>query len=101
MNSNGNENSADQLREVVGRAEQLLGSIGASGDAAVAELRRRAKSTVRSAKERLNVAQGQARDLADDAVKSTDAYVQANPWTAIAIAAAVGVVVGALVSRRI
>lgn len=33
-------------------------------------------------------------------VKATDEYVQENPWKAIGISAAVGVLVGALISRR-
>jgi len=32
--------------------------------------------------------------------KATDVYVQENPWKAIGISAAVGVLVGALISRR-
>ena len=33
-------------------------------------------------------------------VKATDEYVQENPWKAIGISAAIGVLVGALISRR-
>ena len=33
-------------------------------------------------------------------VKATDEYVQENPWKAIGISTAVGVLVGALISRR-
>jgi ElaB/YqjD/DUF883 family membrane-anchored ribosome-binding protein len=33
-------------------------------------------------------------------VKATDDYVQENPWKAIGISAAIGVLVGALISRR-
>ena len=33
-------------------------------------------------------------------VKATDDYVQENPWKAIGISAAVGVLIGALISRR-
>jgi ElaB/YqjD/DUF883 family membrane-anchored ribosome-binding protein len=33
-------------------------------------------------------------------VKATDEYVQENPWKAIGISAAVGVLIGALISRR-
>jgi ElaB/YqjD/DUF883 family membrane-anchored ribosome-binding protein len=32
--------------------------------------------------------------------KATDVYVTENPWKAIGISAAVGVLVGALISRR-
>lgn len=33
-------------------------------------------------------------------VKATDDYVQENPWKAIGISATIGVLVGALISRR-
>jgi ElaB/YqjD/DUF883 family membrane-anchored ribosome-binding protein len=34
------------------------------------------------------------------AAKATDEYVQENPWKAIGVGAAVGVIVGMLISRR-
>jgi ElaB/YqjD/DUF883 family membrane-anchored ribosome-binding protein len=37
---------------------------------------------------------------AKDAGKVADNYVHDNPWTAIGIAAGVGVVLGMLISRR-
>ena len=39
-------------------------------------------------------------DRAKDAAKATDDYVHENPWQAIGIAAAVGLVAGLLMSRR-
>lgn len=100
INKNGTANPADQLREIVGKAETLLATLGDDGDAAIAQLRERVKSTIRTATERLGSMQNQAQDLAVNGARRTDAYVHTNPWIAVGVAAAVGAVVGALVSRR-
>jgi ElaB/YqjD/DUF883 family membrane-anchored ribosome-binding protein len=101
VNTNGTAGPADQLREIVGKAEELLGSLGDGGDAAVAQLRQRVQSTIQDAKVKLGNLQTQARDMADKAVTGTDSYVRGNPWIAVGVAAAIGAMLGALVSRRI
>lgn len=98
---NGTAQPSDQLREMVGKAEELLGTLADDGKAGVGELRQRVKKTLQNAKAKLGDLQTQANGMADQAVTTTDDYVRDNPWTAVAIAAAAGVVLGALVSRRI
>jgi ElaB/YqjD/DUF883 family membrane-anchored ribosome-binding protein len=44
--------------------------------------------------------QGDAVDRARDAARATDDYVHDNPWQAVGAAAAVGFVVGMLMTRR-
>jgi ElaB/YqjD/DUF883 family membrane-anchored ribosome-binding protein len=39
-------------------------------------------------------------DQARDAARATDDYVHDNPWQAIGVAAAVGFLVGLVISRR-
>lgn len=99
-NGYGSAKPADQLRELVTKAEELLSTLGDSGDAALADLRGRVNATVLKAKTKLTDLQAQAQDMASHGVQSTDAYVRDNPWVSVGIAAAVGAVVGALVSRR-
>jgi ElaB/YqjD/DUF883 family membrane-anchored ribosome-binding protein len=101
INKNGSSTPADQLREIVGKAEALLSSLSDDGDAAVGDLRHRVKHTISNAKDTLAKLQSQAQDIAVNSVKSTDNYVRENPWMAVGVAAAVGALVGALVSRRI
>ena len=84
--------SAAQLNEIVGKAEELLKTLGDGGDAAVHELRDRVGRTIRTARARLSTLEGRAEDMASNA--------RANPWTVVAMAAAIGLAVGALVSRR-
>jgi ElaB/YqjD/DUF883 family membrane-anchored ribosome-binding protein len=52
------------------------------------------------AKLSLQEIEGQAVDRAKAAACATDDYVHDNPWQAIGIAAAVGIVVGPLMNRR-
>ena len=100
VNKNGTAQHSDQLSEIVGKAEDLLGRLGDSNESAVMELRQRVQATIVSAKNKLTELQTQTQDAINKGVKNTDAYVHANPWTAIAIAATVGALVGALVARR-
>jgi ElaB/YqjD/DUF883 family membrane-anchored ribosome-binding protein len=45
-------------------------------------------------------AQGAVIDSGKAAVEATDDFVQENPWTAVAIGAGVGLVVGLLIARK-
>ncbi len=72
---------------------------GQSGEAAQ-RLRERVEATVKSARARLSSIETDARQLTDQAAATADQYVRGNPWAAVAIAAAAGVVIGALLSRR-
>ena len=101
INTNGTAKPMDQLREIVGKAEELLGALGHSGDATVMQLRQRAQSTIKDAKDKLGSMQTQARDLADKAVNGTDDYIRASPWIAVGVAAAVGTLIAAVVARRV
>ena len=95
-----NASSAAQLNEIVGKAEELLKTLGDGGDATVHELRERVGRTIRNARTRLGALEGRAEHMASDAVASAQDYARANPWTVVAMAAAIGLAVGALVSRR-
>ena len=101
VNKNGTATAADQLSEIVSKAEELLGKISDSGEASAGDLRQRVQATMQKAKGRLTQLQTQTRDSVNQGMKSTDDYVRANPWTAVAVAAGIGAFVGALVARRI
>lgn len=53
-----------------------------------------------TAKETLGQAQSVVSDTAKQYADVTDEYVRANPWKALGVAAAAGVLVGILLSRR-
>lgn len=86
--------------KVVHDTESLLRSLASvSGEKAVA-LRESVEANLNTAKARLRELQGVARERATGAARDADAYVHENPWTAIGLAAAAGVIVGVILSSR-
>src|SRR5260221_14722435 len=65
------------------------------------DLRSQVEAKLLAAKLRLEEFQGQAIDRAKETARATDDYVHDHPWQAIGIAAAVGVVIGLLMNRRL
>ena len=69
----------DELRNVIADAEELLRATADQAGPKVQEVRERAEESLRNAREHL---QGAGRQL--------DAQVRENPWAAVGIAVAVG-----------
>ena len=90
----------DDLRLVVTDAEDLLRVTAGQAGEKVAAARARAEESIESAKARIAQAGYAAAEHTREAVKATDDYVHDNPWAAIGVAAAVGVVIGILISRK-
>ena len=90
----------DQFSSVLSEAESLLSKATHETGEKARDLRSQAEARLLSAKLKLQELQGQAVDRAKDAARVTDDYVHENPWQAIGIAAAVGLVAGLLISRR-
>jgi len=92
--------AGDDLRDLIAQAEDMLQSLrGQTGEAAE-RLRERVEATVTSARKRLSSLESDARQLTEEAAATADEYVRENPWASVAIAAAAGVIIGALLSRR-
>jgi len=90
----------DDFGKVVADTEALLRALAnVSGDKAV-EMRRTVEMNLDAAKARLSEIQGVAVDKATGAAREADAYVREKPWTAIGIAAAVGVIVGVMIASN-
>ena len=88
------------LKVVVSDAEELLKiTAGQVGDKA-GELRARIKERMEKAKVDLAKMQDMVVVKAKDAGRATDAYVHEKPWTAVGVAAGIGVLVGMLIARR-
>src|SRR5262245_60661711 len=90
----------DDLTAVIRDAESLLRATAAQTGDKVEEIRSRAEETVRSAKARLADVEEQAFERARVFAGDADQYVRGNPWQAVAIAGAAGLLVGLLMSRR-
>ncbi len=88
------------VKNIVAEAENLLKkakSSGAEGYAAVrAELEDKLSDTI----VRLQEVQEELTARARDAARATDDYVRENPWKSMGVVAAVGIVVGLLLSSR-
>lgn len=90
----------DDFKTIVNDAEALLQATAhVSGEGFAAE---RAKFTekLNYAKTRLAEAQHRVVENAKQAAQATDHYVHDNPWTAVGVAAAVGMLIGFLAAKR-
>jgi ElaB/YqjD/DUF883 family membrane-anchored ribosome-binding protein len=90
----------DQFSSVLSEAESLLNKATHETGEKARDLRSQAEARLLSAKLKLQELQGAAVDRAKDAARVTDDYVHENPWQAVGIAAAVGLVAGLLMNRR-
>jgi ElaB/YqjD/DUF883 family membrane-anchored ribosome-binding protein len=90
----------EQFSSVISEAESLLNKATHETGEKARDLRSQAEARLLSAKLKLQELQGVAVDRAKDAARVTDDYVHDNPWQAIGIAAAVGMIAGLLISRR-
>ena len=95
-----NQKLMEDLGAVVSDAEELLKATASQTGERITAARARAEETLKSAKVRLADAQEAMLDRAKEAAKEADEYVHDNPWKAAGLAAAVGLLVGALISRR-
>ena len=88
------------LKVVVADAEELLRATASQAGEKVTAARARIEASLAAAKVKLSEAERAALEKAKEAAKATDEFVQDNPWRAVGIAAAAGLVLGVLISRR-
>ena len=85
---------------VIGDAEDLLSATAGQAGEKIAAARVRIQENLKVAKKRLGEAGGVAADRAKIAAEATDEFVREHPWQAVGIGAAIGVILGMLISRR-
>jgi ElaB/YqjD/DUF883 family membrane-anchored ribosome-binding protein len=99
-----NESARAKLVEdfsaVLAEAEDMLKRAATETGEKARDLRTQVEAKLLTAKLRLQELEGQAIDHAKAAARATDDYVHDNPWQAIGVAAAVGFLVGLVISRR-
>jgi ElaB/YqjD/DUF883 family membrane-anchored ribosome-binding protein len=86
--------ASDELRAFLADVEDLIKKVGNVSDADVARLRSRISTSIADVRETIGETASSLRDRARLAVNVTDDYVHDRPWTAIGLAAAIGVIVG-------
>ena len=94
------EKLMEDLKVVVADAEELLkATANQTGDRILAA-RAKAGESLQAVKIHIAEAQAGVVEKVKVAAKTADDYVQENPWKSVGIAAALGIVLGALISRR-
>jgi len=88
------------FKVVIADAEAILKATANQSGESLAALRGKAAESLATAKVKLAEAQVIAKEKGRVAAEATDRYVHESPWSAVGIAAALGLLVGVLVSRR-
>lgn len=94
------ERLVSAIRSEISDAEELLSATADQVGEKISRLRERIQSRLREAKLRLAEAEALLVDKTKAAARATDDYVHESPWTAIGIAAGVGLLVGLALGRR-
>lgn len=90
----------DELNTVISNAESWLSEAKTRGADEAAETRARFEDALRTARTDLLKIEDSVIARGRMAARSADMYVKDNPWKAVGLGAAVGVIVGLLVSRK-
>jgi ElaB/YqjD/DUF883 family membrane-anchored ribosome-binding protein len=93
------EKLVSDLKALIGDAEALLKATASQAGEQVTALRRRIEESLKDGKETLADAEEVLYDTTRDAAEAAAHYIQKNPWSAIGIAAGVGVLFGLLIRR--
>lgn len=98
--ASGESGRGDEWRNLVADVEDLVKKVANVDDAEIAEIREKVEDTLAKAKTTASDGVAAVRARADEVTEATDEYVRENPWAAIGIAAAIGIVIGFVAGRR-
>ncbi len=88
------------MKSAISDAEDMLHATADQAGEKVASLRARIQERLKGARVRLADAEEALLTKTRAAARATDAYVHESPWTAVGVAAAVGLLVGLIIGRR-
>ncbi len=94
------EQLKEDLRAVVEDAESILENTAHLEDAKIVELRQKIAHRLNLAKEQLKNTKEEVSQKTRQCADAADQYVNENPWRAVGIAGAAGLVLGLLLGRR-
>jgi ElaB/YqjD/DUF883 family membrane-anchored ribosome-binding protein len=94
------EQLVSDIKSVISDAEEMLSATADQAGEKVNNLRARIQVRLHDAKLRLVDAEEALLAKTKAAARATDEYVHESPWTAIGVAAAVGVLLGVALGRR-
>ena len=89
----------EDFSRIVTDSETLLRAMASVPGEKAAAMRASVESNLAGAKERLRALQGAAYEKSAAAARVADEYVHENPWPMIGAAAAIGFVLGVIVSE--
>jgi ElaB/YqjD/DUF883 family membrane-anchored ribosome-binding protein len=90
----------NDLKVVISDAEELLRATAGQAGEKISVARLRIEESLADAKRRLGDVGLAAGEQARVAARATDQFVHENPWQAVGIGAALGVILGMLISRK-
>ena len=103
MESLMDRDSTDRLmsdfKRIIDDAEALLKATAHHGGAELAEVREKIEASLKQARRQMRDTQTDLVVKGKEAAIATDAYLRANPWQSVGIAAGAGLLIG-LLSRR-
>jgi ElaB/YqjD/DUF883 family membrane-anchored ribosome-binding protein len=88
------------MKTLVEDAQALFREAASTSGVKAEELRTKGLDLLDTAMEKAQELQAAALDASKDLADSTDNYVQENPWTAVAVSAGVGLLIGMLIARK-
>ena len=90
----------DGLKTAIGEAENYLSDAGEQVSGTASEVRARFEDTLRTARSDLRKLEDSVIARSHEIAQSADVYVRDNPWKAVGLGAAAGVLLGVLITRR-
>jgi ElaB/YqjD/DUF883 family membrane-anchored ribosome-binding protein len=89
-----------EVGNLIADVQDLLSRLSHVADPEIARVRAKVEGALGTAKRALADGTDRVQRQAKNAVVAGDLYVRDNPWQAVGIAAAAGLVVGVLIARR-
>ncbi len=94
------ERATADLRTAMNDTEELLRATSSQAGEQIAAIRARAQESLRVAKAKLDQMQADMMERGRETARVTEGYVRDYPWTALGVAAGVGLAIGLLIARR-
>ncbi|MEM6051486.1 YqjD family protein [Erwinia sp. P7711] len=89
-----------ELKTLADTLEEVLSNTGDKSKTELDKLRSKAQSALRDTRARLGDSGERIAQTSREVADQADVYVRENPWTSVGIGAAIGVVLGVLLTRR-
>lgn len=89
-----------ELKNLADTLEEVLSTSTEKSKTELDKLRSKAQSALKDTRSCLGDSGDRIAQTTREAAERTDIYVRDNPWTSVGVGAAVGVVLGVLLTRR-